>query len=905
MKKLLIAALLPLSVNAQVFTDRQIPDDITLVNPSLTLESNPTTVVDRRIGFNTATRCIEIGNGASRDTYCVAIDSVSDGENRPITSNAVFDALAGKVDDAQVLTDVPAGAIFTDNQTITLSGDVSGTGTGAITTAIGAGAVGANELDDIVTAGSCTNCNLTVTDEGRISVLGNGSTGGSVDNLSNIPTDTIVGRQSAGTGSSENLTPAQVRSQLFDGETISAVGAVTTNTKFLVQDGDNSDVLRIATPSEIGGIEIEDESVSLTTDVQKINFAGAGVTVTEPIADEVLVTIPGGAGGTDISEPLVLVCTGQSNMIGRDNGGGDFGAYPGVQVWNSTNSAFEEWDLNANPTQVTNGDIGNNNLCFSFSKKLHESTGRVVKAIVEHQGSQAISQWIPDTQPRYAALDTKIGNSGVSRVHVILWHQGEGDNGSTQSAYTSDLTTLMNQFLAESYVDEYTMFIAGSLTVSTVDARNDVLNSAYFDAQSWPLRAKVADISDLPGVSGDEVHFTGPSLVTAGRERYWNKYQDLNHELTPTGFNQTIVSGNSADDQILLGSGSNAMSLVGLPDCDLTTQKLQYDQATNAFSCGTDQTGGGGGSTVSRYTRELLSTFNGDDVASDVTFTIPSGYDRIVIEGVVQLASTAATTNGVNVYFNGDTATTNYNRQRYDADGSSVSASTGNDSLLLSALTSNSANHDSGTIVSVVLDEYESSENKVIAGSYYSAERIGSRSVTWDNTAAITSLELEGFSSDIMTSATVLRVFGERVETIGGGTAQATAGAHLTKTGDSIAADVELSTRMEIIAIPDPVDTDSGDVQLMFPTAVTITRIACSTDVGTVTIQFDERNSITPNSSGTDVMTAPLVCDSNQEATSSFLNASIVDRVPMNLDIDAVASSPTKARIFVEYTIDD
>lgn len=44
-----------------------------------------------------------------------------------------------------------------------------------------------------------------------------------------------------------------------------------------------------------GNIEVQDEGTPLTTAVTKFNFVGAGVTVTEPVADEMLVTIAGGA----------------------------------------------------------------------------------------------------------------------------------------------------------------------------------------------------------------------------------------------------------------------------------------------------------------------------------------------------------------------------------------------------------------------------------------------------------------------------------------------------------------------------------------------------------------------------------------------------------------------------------
>jgi hypothetical protein len=132
-----------------------------------------------------------------------------------------------------------------------------------------------------------------------------------------------------------------------------------------------------------------------------------------------------------------------------------------------------------------------------------------------------------------------------------------------------------------------------------------------------------------------------------------------------------------------------------------------------------------------------------------------------------------------------------------------------------------------------------------------------------------------------------------------------TAGDHLTRTADDIDLDSEIYTKVASIAIAEPADTMDGLVQMTFPSAVTITSVACSTDTGTVDIQFDERSNSTPNTGGTDVLNAALQCDNNEAVTTSFANAGIAADQPLSMDIDAVASAPTKLRIFVKYTIDD
>ena len=134
-------------------------------------------------------------------------------------------------------------------------------------------------------------------------------------------------------------------------------------------------------------------------------------------------------------------------------------------------------------------------------------------------------------------------------------------------------------------------------------------------------------------------------------------------------------------------------------------------------------------------------------------------------------------------------------------------------------------------------------------------------------------------------------------------------GRSLTVSGTALDADNELYNDIDSISIASSsLSANLTIAQHKFATAVTITRISCSTDAGTADIQFDERVESTPNTAGTDVMGSPalaLQCDNDGAATTTFNNAGIAADAPLNLDIDAAASSPKKLRIFIEFTRDD
>lgn len=174
----------------------------------------------------------------------------------------------------------------------------------------------------------------------------------------------------------------------------------------------------------------------------------------------------------------------------------------------------------------------------------------------------------------------------------------------------------------------------------------------------------------------------------------------------------------------------------------------------------------------------------------------------------------------------------------------------------------------------------------------------------WTNSSTIGALAVATYPS--LTELSYVKGVSSAIQTqLNAKDAVTTAGRNLTRTTNDYALDVEIYTGVKTIILNDPSTADDALAQLMWPTAVTITRVACSTDTGTATIQFDERTASTPNTGGTDVMTAQLVCDNDEQATTTFDNAGIASRALMSLDVDAVASSPGVVRVHVEFTVDD
>lgn len=147
-----------------------------------------------------------------------------------------------------------------------------------------------------------------------------------------------------------------------------------------------------------------------------------------------------------------------------------------------------------------------------------------------------------------------------------------------------------------------------------------------------------ADIA-TDGVSADELDVAGVETELEGVL----DLPDLQGVLTVAKGGAGAAPGGG--DQVLVSDSTSAATWRTVPDCDTAaSSKLLYDQATNAWSCGTDQTGGGGSFPTGKLTAPVAVAVN----ASYATvFTVTPGTSTTNLLRFSIYHTASATTVGV------------------------------------------------------------------------------------------------------------------------------------------------------------------------------------------------------------------------------------------------------------------
>lgn len=249
--------------------------------------------------------------------------------------------------------------------------------------------------------------------------------------------------------------------------------------------------------------------VSIATNLASgISVTDAGEYFTGTEVETVLQEI----GTRILKDTTAFASAGQSNMAGTGTGGDTSLIYKYYVVYDSTTSNYVRPDLTEIPFSLT---AGRNNLAFHFAQKL----GIREQSYIKHfhyakSGSSITPGWCSESQDSlYKILDNQITESGEV-LDYFLWLQGEQDQSETDAWYISRFDSLYQKLMAESWCDTNTIILVGGLAGESgkTSALKKIGGGLYFNVVYVPSLG----LEDI----GDNVHFTGQSLVDFGKRFY-------------------------------------------------------------------------------------------------------------------------------------------------------------------------------------------------------------------------------------------------------------------------------------------------------------------------------------------------------------------------------------------------
>ncbi|MES2774060.1 MAG: sialate O-acetylesterase [Bacteroidota bacterium] len=285
-------------------------------------------------------------------------------------------------------------------------------------------------------------------------------------------------------------------------------------------------------------------------------------------------------------KPLVVIATGQSNMIDRPDPGRTNTPDSRILLWNG--SAWVTWTLAPNI----------NHLGFQFSKNVAAMQDRVVRVIVSAVNGESIDAWYAPSGARYTEIRTMITASKTKAVDVILWRQGEAQNNDFPAEYKVKLDTVINRFRNETFFNKINPIIVGGLGSSFTKGGP----AKYFETINELDDPSLLYQSNTGIYSGDFTHLNGPAVDSSGRRMaavfLYGKQKSQNSVSESFSTGGSIYSRNSEytggdNHNIVLGLNSGSHASISGQNVAVGNMALRGNVA-NSVALGFQAAGGTG-----------------------------------------------------------------------------------------------------------------------------------------------------------------------------------------------------------------------------------------------------------------------------------------------------------------------
>jgi hypothetical protein len=267
---------------------------------------------------------------ASAPTTTTVVVTSSTGTDATIVSAS--GSIAGVTTAADYTRLANTSGTNTGNQTTLVTAPITNSGTGAApnigitaaTTSV-AGSMSAADKTKLDAITGTNTGNVTVTDTATIdlTITGQALTAAIVANsVGSAQLDAATDSAIVLANSALQPTIVNAKGDLISAtaDNTPAILSVGANNRVLAANSATATGLEWIVPSSGSSITVENEGTPLTSALTLMDFTGAGVNVTEPVADQVSINIPGSNrfAYKTAGQPIVILCTGQSNPDGTE-----------------------------------------------------------------------------------------------------------------------------------------------------------------------------------------------------------------------------------------------------------------------------------------------------------------------------------------------------------------------------------------------------------------------------------------------------------------------------------------------------------------------------------------------------------------------------------------------------------